>query len=114
MILPLQTLIRYIKITVTVALLAAFLAVTWFLYQNFYLPLTQSAALAELKTKIALITVNKKELENTLTLMNERRKPILIDWNSMRNVFVPSVAPVVAPNAPAPPTGTIPVKRTTL
>lgn len=85
---PLLTGIRYAKIGVIIIMLIGFIWIIYFLYQNLYLPLTQAQVVGELKAKVALETVNKKDLEDLLKVMENNKKLPLIDWDTIADPFV--------------------------
>lgn len=80
--------IRYVKLATTGSMLVALLWVGAFLYDNFYHPLTQAAIVAEMKTRIALATVDRRALETVIANTTKRRAGVSIEWASLPDPFV--------------------------
>ena|SRR3989338_3053471 len=106
--------IRYAKVTVIVLMIGGFVWMSWFLYDNLYKPLTQAMVVAELKAKVALITVNRKDFEAIVAVIDKRKKLPVIDWamipDPTLNVHVPLPAPTSAESIKPPAEPTPPIK----
>lgn len=61
--------------------------VIWFIYSNVYLPLTRAVELAELKETTAVVRVDAKVMEQTISLINTRIASNTTDWSSLINPF---------------------------
>lgn len=108
------TVIRYAKVSIIILMAGGFIWMSWFLYDNLYKPLTQAMIVAELKAKVALITVNRKDFEAILAFIDKRKLLPAIDWTMIpdptSSVHVPLPAPAnIQPNPP-PAEPTPPVK----
>lgn len=95
--------IRYMKIAVIALMAAGFIWLSWFLYENLYKPLTQAIVVAELRAKVALITVNRKDLEAILSFIDKRKQPLLIDWAAIPDPTSAVHIPPPASTSPPPP-----------
>lgn len=93
---PLSAIVRYIKLAVTILMAAIFIWIVWFLYQHVYQTMTEAILVAELRSRVALTTVNQQELGDVLRGIAERQRPLDVPWSSLRNIFL-STAPAVAP-----------------
>jgi hypothetical protein len=82
--------VRYAQTTVTGVMVVALLWVGIFLYENFYQPLTRAVVVAELKARVALATVNRQALEQTITAANERRRGLDFAWAELSDPFAPN------------------------
>lgn len=61
--------------------------VGWFIFQNVYVPLTRAVELAELKESTSIVRPDKRLLENTQTLTEDRTAQFNTDWERLRNPF---------------------------
>lgn len=107
------TSIRYLKIAIYALMLAGIIWVGVFLNNNLYKPITQAGEIAELKAKVALITVNKKELMSILELIAKNKELPANSWEAIADPFVadhlPPPPPAPTDEATTPPSGaTIP------
>lgn len=69
-------------------ILISFLILVFFLYQRFYLTLTQAEEIIVLKSQLALDTLNLelfRKIENNAA----RQKKSSLDWAKLRNPFLP-------------------------
>lgn len=105
---PFIAIIRYTKVSVLVLMLLIFIFIFWFLYKQFYQPLTQAVAVAELKAKVALVTINRQELENVLATIESSRKIPDINWPQLRDIFALTNS---SPATPATPASGTPTKK---
>lgn len=109
--LPTTALIRYTKTAVAGLMLVGLIGVGWFLYRNFYEPITQAVVVAELKQHIALVTVERAALDDLRRAIDERQRVPLVDWNAVRDIFRPD-RPAERPGAePARPATAAPERR---
>lgn len=99
--LTLASLVRYTKISVTVLMVTVLVGVSWFLYRNFYQPLTQSILVAELRAKVARTTVDKQKLKNVLQKLQDRQQFPEISWETLPNIFS-ELKVELKPEAPTP------------
>lgn len=104
--------IRYAKIAIIIFMASGFVWMSWFLYDNLYKPLTQAMAVAELRAKVALITVNRKDFETILAFIDKQKQLPAIDWamipDPTSKIHVPlpapkSTEPANPPSEPIPP-----------
>ncbi|MFA5954696.1 MAG: hypothetical protein WC817_04130 [Patescibacteria group bacterium] len=102
--LPITYIVRYGYAFIVTLMCLIFAAILWFIYGNVYVPLTQATFLAELQARVALISVNKKDLKDVLDAMSINAKPTAIDWSSARNPFIiePAVLSPVATDSQNP------------
>jgi hypothetical protein len=108
--LSLISFIRYSKIAVAILMIAGLVWLAWFLYDNCYKPLTQALFVAELRTHVALKTVDKKGLDEIIALIEKNKQLPNIDWTLLPDPFTPrrSIQPIPPtdkqPTEPAPAT----------
>ena len=86
---------------------------TWFLYDNFYKPLTQALFVAELRTRVALKTVDRKGLDEIIAVVEKNREFPNIDWAVLPDPFTPRPSVQIIPptdkqSAETPPTTIVP------
>ncbi|KKU47332.1 hypothetical protein A3H10_01875 [Candidatus Uhrbacteria bacterium RIFCSPLOWO2_12_FULL_46_10] len=79
--------VRYAKITIALLMLVGVIWVAFFLYDNLYKPITQAMVTAELKAKVVLTNVNKKELTEVIDLIEKNTKLPTLDWSSLADPF---------------------------
>jgi hypothetical protein len=90
--------VRYVKVAVVVLMASGLLWLTWFLYRDFYQPLTRALIVAELKARVALTTVNKAELETVIAALERNRTLPLVNWATLANPFAaPATTPALPP-----------------
>jgi|GEM_PF-1905791 len=85
--LPASIIIKYGKIGVIAVMIVILGILGWFLNSYVYVPLTQAVALAELKTYVSLVSVNKTGLDKLVAKITRDREPSPLDWNKIRNPF---------------------------
>ena len=76
-----------IKSAAAFLVIGTFIWINWFLWREFYEPLSQAVAIAELKSKITTLTIEKKKLETVLSWLDEAKLPLTIPSSQIRNVF---------------------------
>lgn len=91
--------VRYAKITIALLMLVGIMWVVFFLYDNLYKPITQAMVTAELKAKVVLTNINKKELVEVIDLIEKNRKLPLLDWSSIPDPFTVNRLPPSLPNS---------------
>lgn len=80
-------LIRGSKIAISALMVLMFFGTAWFLYRNVYQPLTQATAIAELRAKVALVTVNRQVLTHVLQHIEKKKKVPPVAWDTVQNIF---------------------------
>lgn len=95
--------VRSIDHIVMVLLVGGVFWLGFFLYQNFYYPMTQAIATAELRARVASVVVNRERLSNVLKTLAERQTAATTDWSKLPDPFTVRAVPVATPEPSAEP-----------
>jgi hypothetical protein len=99
-----KTLVRLIKAAVAVIVVVTLTWVGLFLKDQFYQPLNDAYAVAQLKTKVTVVNLEKNKLEQVLQALKTSAQPLSPSVNSLRNIFGrPSTPPADPPPQPISP-----------
>ena len=93
----LTTLIRYAKAMVAILMTFGIIWIIYFLFQNLYLPLTTATEVAELKANVSLVTVNKRDLDEVIKLLDKNRMAPATNWDTINDPFALIHSPSLRP-----------------
>lgn len=79
--------IKYVYPITLLIIIAVLLAVFYFLYQNFYLTMTQTVAVTNLKTNVLATELNQAKFDQIIK--NENAKLFLSHWDNSGNLKSP-------------------------
>jgi hypothetical protein len=86
---------KYLYALSAITIITVLLALGIFLYKNLYQSITQSEQIIVLKQEVAPDIIDMNKFNNVLDKLSEKINPEKIEWQHLKNPFIPSAINVI-------------------